>query len=228
MHGAFNLRDEAVQHLADSTCTTLTLSLCKRITDQALISIGTLVQLRKLNLSESLITDEGLLSLGQLSRLTSINLIECDQLSSLGVQRLFELLPQIEKVAVSGKILPKKIACFAPLKSLQELHISHCHQLTRGDAIALGKLHTLRVLSIHAFTQLTDKDLLYFSTLTNLETLKFIKTSEITKESLKGLRSLIENLPKLRFLSIPQEVIADRGLRRLRKEFPKVEIDTNT
>jgi hypothetical protein len=205
----------------------LQLHLCTKLTDQALLAIGKMSNLRSLDLSEvTHITDAGLLHLKQLSKLSSLSLQGCDQLSAAGVRTLFEHLPNVEKVAISGKLFGT-IPCVHPLKNIRELYLKHCSILTKQHAIALGKLTTLCALSIHEFTALTDHDLLYFSSLTQLEYLSFIKTCDITKNGVKKLTNLLRNLPKLNFFSLPKAAISEQSLKKLRRDFPKIDIKTN-
>lgn len=135
-------------------------------TDADLMHITSLVQLRVLKLERSpLLTDVTLKHIGKLIDLQKLSLTECPSITSFGIEYV------------------------GNLTAMQELNLSQCNQLDDLVGEIICKLTGLEFLNLSG-SQLSDRGLAHFETLSRLQRLYLFDCNKISKSHVNELPSI--------------------------------------
>jgi len=165
-----------------------------KITDKALEYIGTLVNLRGLDLNSCMaISDNGVASLRNLEKLEELDFNYCP-------------------------ITIKGVSYLRSHKNLKFLSLRMCHKIEGDALIHLKGLRNLQELHL-SFTSVSDEELRHLVTLENLDSLWLTFTSI----SDNGLQ-YIEKLRGLKTLELSVTDVTDQGIAKLQKALPECKI----
>ena len=197
----------------------LNLSHCLQITDEGMLSVGRMANLKKLDLTDTKISDDGLKYLKGLehlemiilantrvtdagvrqlkrTKLEGIELQGCRGVTIKTLQFLISDFPNLKQLSIfDTAIKPSDYYLIGKLKDLNFLVVVNT-PLDKRTLQAIGGLTKLSELSI-ADNSLTDDDLLYFSNLHDLKNL-YAKSQKFTKP---GQMKLSDRLEKCRIIS---------------------------
>jgi outer membrane protein assembly factor BamB len=183
----------------------LDLEVCNNVTDSACAVIGTMHQLRGLNLKKTafektMISDAGLLKLSKLTKLELLN-VSGNSVKNDGLRHLQPLVRLRELDLSRLPIDDAGLAHLAPLKNLERLELVYTEgfagpKVTDASAPTLAALKQLRTLNLVG-SRITDNSVSDLSRLQNLTRLILIDS----KLSPKGIRRLKQLLPSCKVVS---------------------------
>jgi hypothetical protein len=180
------------------------------ITDISLVSISKLVNLRKLDLTNTDISDDGLSYLPSLSKLTDLWLSWCRNVTDKGCQHLSKLTSLKSLIMFDCRITDIGFQLITRLKNLQYLGIACISGITDVGFAFIAELKHLRRLDM-LVTNVTNKSLeVIGDNLRFLEHLEIGQSHYFTNEGLHHLVKL-NRLKKLIYHSIPG--VTEDGLR---------------
>jgi hypothetical protein len=208
------------------------------IDDSVLLELRRFPELRGLELTWGSITNEGLRALveaGGLRQLRSLKLDRCPQVTGEGIRSL-NSLPTIEELCLFN--IPVSGSDLAGFHNLTELQIRHA-PLTNGDLATIAALPKLEGLSL-AKTMIDDQGMAALASCPQLRGLR-LDGCELTDAGAReiprycgdletlGLAcnnltddclSLVDDLPRLKYLDITETNITAEAADRLRKRRP--------
>lgn len=159
LSGCDEITDSSVSRLRELKCLeTLDLSFCNQISNKSLIQLAMLKNLRSLNLNWCYaVNDSGLSALENCSSLEVISLWGCEEVTDLGVTALATLpnlrsldLPEFASITDSALIILS-----AKAQSLESLRLDHLAEVTVAGIRELGKIRSLRVLTVQSCPNIT-------------------------------------------------------------------------
>ncbi len=165
-------------------------------------------------------TDDALKQISKLRRLTSANFsnaeINDDQLAYLKkMNHLSNLLINGTPITDAGMVI---LASMPALQNLQAFNT----KITDTGMEEIAKISTLNVLNLSS-TGITDQGIKQISHLPNLNWL-MIQNTKVTDAGLSELSSL----PQLKRLTLSKDMkISDEGVEKIKKAFPKIQVDLN-
>jgi internalin A len=221
--GDVGATDAGVRHLeGNSTLTRLT--ICStRITDRALVSIGTIKNLEKLDCSSNKLTDAELRSLVPLQRLSELSL-NGTNVGDKGLEELAKI-PNLAYLALSPSgVTGAGFKYFRKRGRLETLVVGHA--LTVEGLSFLGEVQSLRVLrlefgSLEDFGSVDDFGLSKLANLQNLESIHLRGNRSVTDRGL----AYLSNPPHLKYIDVSQTKVSEKGVALFQKGRPDVKID---
>jgi len=178
---------EKLLALGDKKANVRTVSFQRIPSDDDVVALGSLPNLRGVTLSLSQGMDEAIAVLTRLPDIRELDLI-CHGATDAGV-RLLNYFPKLEKLTLRGNAYTDAgLASVGDLKRLRELHLSSS-LITDDGLVFLGKLTELRTLSLYCGESVTDAGLSQLQYLYNLENL-VISCPLMTAEGLSYLTHL--------------------------------------
>jgi len=223
--GSFGITDAGLEHIAKLTnLKKLNLFNCTNVTNKGLAKLTVLKSLQNLGVYEANITIAGLSCLNELPNLVKLDLhgVRQDD-SGLDLSRftkLEELSLQLKRRRVNKKIVKdvlhdNDLACFANLKQLRWLQVSH-GGITDDGLRHLAGLTNIERLSVGG-EKVTDKGLLYITNMPKLDVLTL--SGNFTDEAFVYL----ERLPALSLLDIMEGAnFSPKAMQRFRRNMPEL------
>jgi outer membrane protein assembly factor BamB len=222
------LDDDSFKLLADAKRLTVLVAAGTSLSDRGLRAIARVPNLRALDLEVcNNVTDTACASIGTMRQLRGLNLkktgFEKTMISNAGLSKLSGL-PKLESLNVSGNAVTNDgLQHLQPLSRLRELDLS---RLPIDDAglthlTSLKNLEHLKLIYTEGFAGPTVTD----SSADSLSALKQLKTLNLTGARLTD-DSLTElsRLKKLTHLILIDSNLSTKGIRRLRRMLPACEV----
>jgi Leucine-rich repeat (LRR) protein len=223
--GSIGITDLGMEHIEKLTnLKRLNLFGCTNVTDRGLAKLTTLKSLQELYVHEANLTIGGLSVLEKLPNLVKLNLhgVRQDD-SGLDLSRFIKLEEislqlkrrHVNKKTVKDVLHDNDLACFANLKQLKWLQVSH-GGITDDGLKYLAGLINIERLSVGG-EKVTDKGLLYLTNMPKLDVLCL--SGNFTDEALVYL----ERLPALQLLDIMEGAhFSQEAMQRFCRNMPEL------
>jgi hypothetical protein len=179
----------------------LSLSINRPFSEDFFKSLTQFTQLKRLELSISLLKDEFVMELSHLHTLVSLHLKHCDFLTDMSILHLVQELPQLQELTIENGIKLTDeafIAIASHLTNLRFLNLTGSRNLTNKTLLAISKhLLQLNTLRLSNCSYIEDEGVSRLINLKELEELNLNFCSLLTDFSVKQIAYQSKNLIKL-------------------------------
>jgi serine/threonine-protein kinase len=167
----------------------LGLTMCARLTDDALAHVAGLTGLRSLYLSScERLTEDGLAYLRGLTALQILDVSFCKAVTITGVAHLSKLTGlQTLDLGGCAQLDSAGLAHLHGLTALQTLNLCRCELVTDEGLEYLQGLASLRALYLNSCRKVTDAGLAHLHQLTDLRLLSLVGCTQLTDDALERL-----------------------------------------
>jgi hypothetical protein len=185
------LTDEGIRAVTSSlpALTSLDLTLCDQLTDEALRAVSNLRALTSLDITDcDKVTDEGMRAVSGCSTLTSLDLTRCFRVTDEGVKAASSL-PALKSLNLCGTVLTDEgMRAVSSCTSLTSLNLWGRVKVTAEGLRAVRNLHGLNSLNLGC-CEVTDEVLRAVSILPALTSLDLRWCDKVTAAGVQALRS---------------------------------------
>jgi hypothetical protein len=172
-----------------------------KISDDVLVNLQPLKNLKYLDLSNSSITGEGFVHLEKNEHLEKLDLAMCRKLTDEGLKKLGSLksLKDINLTFCAGL----NGTGLSSLKTIQFLNLEKCMGIRDLQKDHFKEMQELQTLNLSGCSKIEDKDL---ESIAELKNLRDLKLSGITSITEAGVSRLTPQLPNLKILKISSKL----------------------
>jgi hypothetical protein len=189
--------------------------------ESKLAAVGELTGLRGLDLRETDASDETMKSIAKLKKLELLNLSHTT-VTDAGMAYLTSLQSLKVLVLDATDVGDNSLKYIQKLPHLRELSLTHTHVTDKG-LHALAGMPELETLWLGEEKNITATGLLQLAPMKNLTFLGLQRTA-VTGDDLAIFRTLIKQIPSIKFISLIGNSFTDTVMKRWQKSLPGVQI----
>lgn len=190
--GCRELLGDGFEGFCDLPLSTLSLSGVPLLHNEALIHIGRIRTLAKLDMcSCGSISDAGIRALRNLENLTGVDISSCHLLGDAAIQT-FSLLPQLTTLKATNctMVTDYGTSHLVRLPGLLTAHFDGCMNMSDQSLMHLGNCESLTCLRMERCVRITDAGVAHLAKLNQLSILNLARCPFVTENGIRNLASL--------------------------------------